>query len=95
MIYSGSRYEDDPIDRVLVAGEFVPTIYHTIPPPAQAFAYSLHLAEEGTRLDFLAHQFYDDPELGWIIANANPELFYPDIIPVGTVLRIPDARVLG
>lgn len=95
-IFIGSRYENDPVDRVLSrSGEFVPTIYHQNPPPVQVFGFSLHVAGYGERLDLLAGRFFNDPELGWVIANANPELFYPDQIPVGTVLRIPDARVLG
>lgn len=94
-IYVGSRYENDPVDRVLVDDEYVPTLYHSPPPPMQAFHYSLHVCGYGERLDALAAQLLGDPELSWVIANANPEVFYPDQIPVGTVLRIPDARVLG
>lgn len=95
-IFVGSRYENDPVDRVLVAkGDFVPTIYHSEAPLEQVFGFSLYVAGAGERLDLLAARFLNDPELGWAIANANPELFYPDQIPVGTVLRIPDARVLG
>lgn len=95
-IFVGSRYEEDPVDRVLTTtGEFVPTIYHQIMPRLQVFDFSLYTTGYGERLDYLAARFYGDPELGWIIANANPELFYPEQIEIGTVLRIPDARVLG
>lgn len=95
-IFVGSRYEDDVIDRVLTPkGQRQPTIYHQIPPLAQFFAFSIYVAEYATRLDALAARFFNDPELGWVIANANPEVFYPDDIPIGTVLRIPDARILG
>lgn len=95
-VYVGSRYEDDPIDRVLSSeGEFEPTIYHRPPPLAQLFRFAVYTTGYGERLDLLAARFYDDPELSWVIANANPEVFYPDQIPVGTVLRIPDDRVLG
>lgn len=95
-IYVGSRYENDTVDRVQVAsGEYVPTIYHQDMPQVQVFGFSLHVVEQGDRLDLLAAEHLGDAELGWVIANANPELFYPDQIPVGTVLRIPDARVLG
>lgn len=95
-IYVGSRYEDDPVDRVLAAsGEFVPAVYHQDSPRVQIFGYALHVAGYGERMDLLAATHLGDPELSWIIANANPEIFYPDDIPVGTVLRIPSARVLG
>ena len=95
-IFVGSRYENDPVDRVLVSsGDYVPTVYHQGAPDVQVFGFSIYTAGYGERLDTLAHRFFGDAELGWAIANANPELFYPDQIPVGTVLRIPDARVLG
>lgn len=95
-IFVGSRYENDPVDRVLTAsGEYVPTVYHQRMPSVQVFGFSLHTCGFGERLDYLAAQYYEDPELSWIIANANPELFYPEMIPTGTVLRVPDVRVLG
>lgn len=95
-IYLGSRYENDAVDRVLThKGEFIPTVYHQVMPLLQVFGFSLYTTGYYERLDSLADRFLGDSELGWIIANANPELFYPDFIPTGTVLRIPDARVLG
>lgn len=94
-IYFGSRYEDDVVERVSVGDHFEPTVFHTPRPLRQFFNYSIYTTEYGTRLDALAAQFYNDPELGWVIANANPDVFYPDDIPLGTVLRIPDSRVLG
>ena len=95
-IYVGSRYENDPVDRVIVpTGEFVPAVYHSRPPEVQFFGYSLHVCGYGERLEQLAAEHLSDPELFWVIANANPEVFYPDDIPVGTVLRIPNIRVLG
>lgn len=95
-IYIGSRYENDAVDRVLTSsGEYVPTVYHSDPPEVQVFGYSLHVAEHGERLDALASRVLGDAELWWVIANANPEVFYPDDIPIGTVLRIPRVRVLG
>lgn len=95
-IYVGSRYEDDPVDRVkVVDGTYVPTIYHQDVPRVQVFNFAIRVTEYGDRMDTLAAEFLGDAELGWVIANANPELLYPDDIPVGTVLRIPDARVVG
>lgn len=95
-IFVGSRYEDDPVDRVRTAdGSFVPSVYHAPPPRVQGFRFGVYVTGYNERLDSLAARFYDDAELSWVIANANPEVFYPDMIPEGTVLRIPDARVLG
>ena len=72
-IYVGSRYENDPVDRVLtVSGEYIPTVYHSAPPEVQVFGYGLHVVEHGDRMDALAAEHLGDPELWWIIANANP-----------------------
>ena len=44
----------------------------------------------GDRLDMLAHQFYDDQSLWWVISIANPVLEQNSLyIPMGTQLRIP------
>ena len=95
-IYVGSRYQDDVVDRVRVgSGDIVPTIYHRTPPRRQNFSYGRYVAAGGERMDSLAARFLGDAELYWVIANANPGLFYPDQIPTGTVLRIPSARLLG
>jgi hypothetical protein len=93
-IYAGSRYEDDPIDRIMTQdGVYEPTVFHQQPLSPQTFNYSVYSTGYNERLDLLAARFYGDPELSWVIANANPEVFYPDQIPVGTVLRIPDGYV--
>ena len=44
----------------------------------------------GDRYDTLAHQFYNDSSLWWIIASANPENKTDSIVPQpGIQLRIP------
>jgi hypothetical protein len=45
--------------------------------------------EMGDRLDTLAHQFYDDSTLWWIIASANNIRAGKMAVDEGTVLRIP------
>lgn len=45
--------------------------------------------ETGDRLDSLAHQFYKDSTLWWIIASANNIHDAPLGFPEATVLRIP------
>lgn len=43
-----------------------------------------------TRLDLLSYKYYDDPNYGWLILQANPELEpYEFKIPNNTRLRIP------
>jgi hypothetical protein len=49
------------------------------------------ITTQGDRLDLLAQQFYNDINLYWIIASANPDKLNLGslFIPVGTELRIP------
>ena len=43
-----------------------------------------------SRLDLISYQYYGDPNYGWLILQANPELgSYEYKIPDGTLLRIP------
>ena len=43
-----------------------------------------------TRLDLLSYQYYGDPNYGWLILQANPEVgSYEFNIPTNTLLRIP------
>ncbi len=45
----------------------------------------------GDRLDLLAHQFYKDVDLWWVITIANPDVIGRDslILEVGSEIRIP------
>lgn len=48
------------------------------------------LTNQGDRLDLLAHQFYGDKKLWWVISIANPSIPKNSInLPIGTQLRIP------
>ena len=49
--------------------------------------------ELGDRLDTLAHQFYGDSSLWWIIASANNIHDAPLSLVEGTILRIPEAYI--
>lgn len=43
-----------------------------------------------TRLDLLSSKYYDDPNYGWLIMQANPEFGSMEYeIPDGSILRIP------
>lgn len=45
------------------------------------------------RLDLISYKFYGTPLLYWVIAEAS-ELVDPQIVPVGTLLRIPNRQSL-
>lgn len=89
MIFEGSRYEKEPILRAPThKGVFVPTIYPR-PPQDQAFIASTYRTVVGDRFDVMAAQAYGDPEMWWVLARANPDVFYPENIAPGTLVRIP------
>jgi len=89
MIYEGSRYEEAPVYRIrlpegrrelaLFALEYWPT----------EFDFVLYTVKVGDRFDLLAHRYFNDAELWWWIAAANPEIEYTDTLIEGTKIRIP------
>jgi hypothetical protein len=65
---------------------YKPKIYPNIP----LMDTDVYVATEtGDRLDTLAHQFYGDSTLGWLIASANNIHNASFGLIDGTVLRIP------
>jgi nucleoid-associated protein YgaU len=92
MIIRGSRYENASILRVTTAdGSTQFAIYPTRMLLTEQVTFVQRTVVAGDRLDTLAHRYYQNSLLWWIIARANPEILYPDDIPPGTILRIPDA----
>ena len=90
MIYENSRYEFEKV--VLVTdhqGRQNPAIYISPDVDRQSFFFDYVATHDGMRLDQVAHSLYGDAEKWWVIARANPEIFYPDNIPMGTLIRIP------
>ena len=59
-----------------------------VSPTPQDRVYNVTL-ETANRLDLIANAFYGNPELWWVIADANSILDPMAGIPVGTELRIP------
>jgi len=46
----------------------------------------------GMRLDLLAKKYYNDPQLDWVILDANPQYKTPEDIAEGDIITIPHAR---
>lgn len=91
-IFVGSRYEYEPVDRVLGRDQQYHAALFRVPGPTLTeFTFRSYVVEEGDRLDVLAHHFYDDPEKWWLICEGNTDLFDFDLLIPGTVLRIPYA----
>lgn len=88
MIYEDSRYSLDPVYRVQAADGVVrPTVYadgQPINPP-----FFNHVVVGGERFDTLAARYLGNAEFWWHIADANPEVFYPEDLIPGSIIRIP------
>ena len=54
----------------------------------QSINYSVHILEEGERLDYLAGIHYGNSSFWWVIAAASG-IGYALQVPPGTVIRIP------
>lgn len=88
MIFEGSRYQGTPLLRVQAAdGVIRPTSFGDVTDLSRRYLH--HTVVDGDRMDSLAQRYFNNPLLWWYIADANPEVFYPDDLEPGTVLRIP------
>jgi hypothetical protein len=95
MILEGSRYGSARIVRATLSdGTFRWAVLNERRSTATLVTYRYRTAKLGDRFDILADQEYGDPLLWWVLARANPEVFYPDEIPPGAVIRIPDVTSL-
>lgn len=91
-IYLGSRYENSTVDffntspdgdqNVVVFGDIY--FYETL-------SFSEHVFVDGEKLSNIANDVYNKPDRWWLILDNNPQIVDPFNIPVGTVLRIPNA----
>ncbi len=81
--YSNQTKKRDTVTKVRY---FKPTLYPDIPERDDDI---MHKVRSGERLDLLAHQYYDDVGLWWIISRAN-SLDPSDIsLKAATTVRIP------
>jgi nucleoid-associated protein YgaU len=89
MIVSGSRYAGQPVVTVPIdaQGDTASAVYG--PPGVGPITFVYYTVVDGDRLDRLAFDLYGVPDFWWKIANANPEIFYPDELVVGSIIRIP------
>lgn len=51
--------------------------------------YYQYVSRQGDTFERLAAKLFNDGRRYWEIADINPQVQYPDNIPVGTILRIP------
>ena len=89
MIFQDSRYQTGTVTPVLDSdGSYKTAVFPpTFEPPA---TFVTIRTAANTDLPTVANAAYGDPELWWHIAAANPQIFFPDNIPVNTLLIVPD-----
>lgn len=88
MIFEDSRYALQPVVRIAAAdGVTRPTIIPDGSPTDPPFRN--YTVVQGDRFDLLAARFLGNAELWWHIADANPEVFYPEDLIPGQIIRIP------
>ena len=87
-IFEDSRYLTSPLVALPdSAGVFHATVLQH--EPDTEVAYDMMVSEDGDTFATIAWSVYRDAEQWWRIADLNPEVFYPDEIDAGTLLRVP------
>lgn len=51
--------------------------------------YYQYISNSGDSFELIASKLLGDGKRYWEIADLNPQVVYPDVIPTGTVLRVP------
>jgi nucleoid-associated protein YgaU len=88
VIVQGSRYMGQPV--ITVPTDTGSTAVAVFGPPVTGpsqFAY--YTVVDGDRFDLISYKVYGLTDYWWKIANANPEIFYPDFLVTGSIIRIP------
>lgn len=87
---SSDRYKECPVLEDIETGDVLLATREQVEIPNHPNdIYHRIKSHEVTRLDILAHEYYKNPLLWWIIAQAN-DIYDPFIsLEPGTILRIP------
>jgi nucleoid-associated protein YgaU len=83
----GSRYFGQPVIPVVTTSGSAQAVFG---PPATAMpGFVFYRVVSGDRFDTISAALYGVPDYWWRIARVNPEIFYPDQLTPGIILRIP------
>jgi nucleoid-associated protein YgaU len=52
-------------------------------------AYVQYITKEGDTFERIAAKLFNDGTRYWEIAEINPQIYFPDELPVGTLVRLP------
>jgi nucleoid-associated protein YgaU len=89
MIVTGSRYMGQPVVSVITTDQKTQAVYRSGSPRTAPAGFSYYTVIEGDRLDLISTRIYGTPVFWWRIADANPEVWYPQDLVVGSLIRIP------
>ncbi len=92
-IYEGSRYEATPMHATRGPGGVEHMTLQLELGVPEVVDYTVHRVVGDERMEQLAEDAYGDADLWWVIADANPQLGYPDQLKPGALVRIPLTEV--
>ena len=94
MIYEGSRYENASIQTSRGKNGDPAQAIYSYAIRGVTFNYRWYITKEGDRWDLLASRFFGDAEQWWRLAEANPEVYFPEsTIPANTSVRVPSGAL--
>ena len=88
-VQSGSRYAQSTVV-ILDVNDIPRNVIVGSPQEPYVFNYESYQTDASDRPDTLAYDFYGDPSLWWMIADANPEIMDWGSVPAGTIIRVPN-----
>jgi nucleoid-associated protein YgaU len=91
MIFTDSRYATGALIQAVDARVDKPQLAVLRQFPSATTDFTYYTWTQRDRVDLIANRFLGDPSLWWVIMDFNPEQINPMTIPVGTLIRIPNA----
>lgn len=91
MIGPNSRYVGAVIETAVGPKDDTRQVMQVRFPKSRRVMYTYYRVVGGDRIDTIAHDFYGNGQLWWMIADANPEIMDWLDLPPGEVIRVPNA----
>lgn len=91
MFFKGSRYESVATDSMTNAQGQVVRFKKVRFIPERPAPMGL-IVDQGERLDHIAQRVYQDPELFWLICDANRATWPDDLAEPGRTIRVPPSE---
>jgi hypothetical protein len=89
MIIQGSRYYGQPVLSIPTEPDGQANIAVFGPSPVTTNTFVYYTVHDGDRYDTISAAIYGIPDYWWRIADLNPEVWYPEVLVPGSIIRIP------